>query len=237
MIVANQIGRKIMATKKKKGQNEVIEADAIEVTMENVEAEDGNVEVIGREQENSLVMYLDPDADKKTFVNFIRKTERFVRGSPEYKDYVTFLRNEEGLDACAFLKNIDVDKAEIQLHHAISDLYTLCVTVCNRMMSEGMKVSTFILADEVLKLHFDGKIALVPLSTTMHEMVHAGVINVPSNAVYGDWEAYYEEHEPFMDDYERQRYADAREKVCLTRDDVLRIEYVEKIERKKNVRS
>jgi hypothetical protein len=181
---------------------------SIAVEIDQIEAPDDNVEILGKNQEYSLTMYLDPDVEAKFFVRFIKKVEQLVRSNPDYKDYITLLRDEMGLDTCAYLGKVDVNKAEIQLHHCISNLYTICVTVCNRLMKTGKQVTSFILADEVVRLHMNDKIALVPLTTTMHELVHAGKIQIPKNVIFGNYHEYFEEHKEYMDEYELKLYED-----------------------------
>ena len=181
---------------------------SVAVEIEQIEAPDDNVEILGKNQEYSLTMYLDPDVEAKFFVRFIKKVEQLVRSNPDYKDYITLLRDEMGLDTCAYLGKVDVNKAEIQLHHCISNLYTICVTVCNRLMKTGKQVTSFILADEVIKLHLNDKIALVPLTTTMHELAHAGKIKIPKSVIFGNYSEYYEEHKEYMDEYELKLYED-----------------------------
>ena len=194
---------------------------SVEVQVENIEAPDDNVEIIGKNQEFSLTMYLDEDVEPKFFVRFIKKVEQLVRRNPDYQDYVEHLREEKGLDACAYLGKVDVNKAEIHLHHCISNLYTICVTVCNRLMAEKKKVNSFILADEVIKLHMADKVALVPLTATMHELAHAGKIKIPKAVIYGNYRAYYEEHKNFMDEHELQLYEDIEKLEVIQTKEVL----------------
>lgn len=199
------------------------EQSSVSVEVENVDAEDGNVEIIGKKQEYSLTMYLNSDTDPKVFVRFIKKVERLVRGNPDYKDYIENLRNEEGLDRCAILGKVDVNKAEIHLHHCISNLYTICITVCNRLMAEGKKVSSFILADEVISLHLANKIALVPLTATMHELAHSGKVKIPKSVIYGNYQEYYEQHKAYMDEIELALYEEIEGLEYLGKSDVLKI--------------
>jgi hypothetical protein len=193
---------------------------SVELEVENIEAPDDNLEIIGKNQEYSLTMYLDPNTDPKVFIRFIKKVERLVRGNPDYKDYIENLRDEEGLDTCAYFGKVDVNKAEIHLHHCISNLYTICITVCSRLMAEGKRVSSFILADEVVKLHLSNKIGLVPLTATMHELAHAGKIKIPRSVVFGDYEAYYEQHKEYMDEYELKLYEDLKTFEHIQRNDL-----------------
>jgi hypothetical protein len=199
--------------------------NSVKVEAESIENDDDNVEFLGKNQPYSLAMYIDSSMDAKIFVKFIKKVERHVRSNPDYKQYLEWLRDEQGLDKCAYFHNVNSFKAEIQLHHVLSNLYTICVTVCNRLLSTNKKVSSFILADEVIKLHLEDKIALVPLSTTVHELVHAKKVRIPKSQIYGNYQAYYEQHVAFMDDYEKEIYADNEKYLTLERSDLKELEY------------
>jgi hypothetical protein len=202
-----------------------ITPNSVRIEMDNIEPEDDNVEILGKNQQYSLAMYVSKDMDQKLFVKFIRKVERLVRGNVDYKLYLDYLREEKGLDKCAVFPNVTSFRAEIQLHHVLSNLYTICVTVCNRLLSTEKKVSTFILADEVIKLHLEDKIALVPLTTTVHEMVHANKMRIPKSQIYGNYQAYYEQHVTFMDDYEKQIYADNEKFLVIDPSDLKQLEH------------
>ena len=57
-----------------------------------------------------------------------------------------------------------------------------------------------------MKLHYEGKIGLVPLTKTAHELVHGGSIFIPLNKdyVFGDYEKLIEEYNfssDFMNTY------------------------------------
>ena len=193
---------------------------SVAVDIEQIEAQDDNIEILGKNQEYSLTMYLDPDVEAKFFARFIKKVERLVRGNPDYQDYIEALREDVGLDTCVILGKVDINKAEIHLHHCLSNLYTICVTVCNRLMQTGKQVTSFILADEVVRLHLNNKIALVPLTATMHELTHAGKIKIPKNVIYGDYLEYFEEHKNYMDESELKIYKDIETFEALQRTDV-----------------
>jgi hypothetical protein len=223
--------------KKKKGEPLVIEQEAeevapssVELEVEQIDAPDDNVEIIGKNQEFSLTMYLDPDVDPKYFVRFIKKVEQLIRRNPDYQDYIENLREELGLDTCAYLGKVDVNKAEIHLHHCISNLFTVCITVCNRLVSQGKQVSSFILADEVTRLHMQNKIALVPLTATMHELAHAGKIKIPKSVIFGDYHLYFEEHKDYMEPDEIKLYEEIEQQDHIKRTDVPMLTYQEEEE-------
>jgi hypothetical protein len=49
-----------------------------------------------------------------------------------------------------------------------------------------------------MKLHYQCKVGLIPLSTTVHKLVHEGMVFIPVQNVRGDWLSFYKEYEPFM---------------------------------------
>jgi hypothetical protein len=200
-------------------------AKSIKMEIDPVDAPDDNVEILGKSQQYSLAMYIDKQMDPKLFVKFIKKVEKMVRSNVDYKLYLDYLREERGLNKCVIFHNVTSQRAEIQLHHVLSNLYTICVTVCNRLLSTNKKVSTFILSDEVIRLHLEDKIALVPLSTTVHELVHAKQMRIPKSQIYGNYQAYYEQHLAFMDDYEKALYTDNEKFLVIDRDEVSELEY------------
>lgn len=176
--------------------------EEIKVEVNNLETDDSNIEIVGKNQPNtSIVMYLDANCEDKYFVKFIKATERLIRSNPDYKMYLDFLREENGLDTCAFLKNVTAGKAEIQLHHYPFTLYSICVAVANDMFEKKERISTFILADEVISLHCKDMIGLVPLSCTIHELVHATSIKIPKSKVYGNYLDFYEDYKKYLDQY------------------------------------
>lgn len=198
---------------------------SVKIEVDAIDPDDDNVELIGKNQQFSLAMYIDKNMDPKNFMKFIKKVEKTVRGNPDYKQYLEYLRDEEGMDKCAYFHNVNSSRAEIQIHHVLSNLYTICVTVCNRLMSTGKKVSTFILADEVIQLHMKNWVALVPLTTTIHELVHANKIKIPKGQIFGDYASYYEMHEPFMDEFERAIYKDNETYLVIDKADTKQLEY------------
>lgn len=180
----------------------VVDPDVITIDVKNIDAEDDNIEIIGKNQPFSLTMYLDPKVDAKYFDKFIKGVEKIVRGNDDYKMYLTSLREDNFMSQDAFLHNVSSTDAELQLHHYPFNLYTICKVVANTMLEDGEKVSTMIVADKVLMLHFEGRIGLVPLSVTMHEIAHLGRLTFVRSQIYGKWENFYNTYRLSLDEYD-----------------------------------
>lgn len=132
----------------------------------------------------------------------IKSIERDMRTSLEYKDLIKFVRENINMDYCEFFHNIEgkKHKGTIQIHHEPFDLYTLTSIVMAKHESLYGYINPKFIAIEVMKLHYQGLVGLIPLSITPHELVHAGKLAVPLDKVYGKFvefvKTYYEYIDP-----------------------------------------
>ena len=123
---------------------------------------------------------------------FIKRVEKIVRSSKEYRDYIQFLKEHVGLDKCVFFQNVTnggenkKSRISIEIHHEPFTLYEIVDTVLTKYQDEGLPINDLLIADEVLELHYNNQVGLVPLSKTMHEMIHNSTkVIVPLNMCYG----------------------------------------------------
>lgn len=198
---------------------EIEQSESIRIDVENLDPEDDNIEILGKNQKYSLTMYLDPKCDGKHFDRFIKSVERMIRGNDDYKLWLESLRDLDCLSADAFFTNISSQDAEIQLHHYPFNLYTICAAVTNAMLEAEEKVSTFIVSDKVMQLHFANNIGLVPLSVTMHEIAHLNRLKFLKRQIFGSWEKFYETYKPFLTEYDHTIVKDLIARKFLTRED------------------
>lgn len=148
---------------------------------------------------------LNTDKDKH---KFIKRVESIVRGSMEYRDYISFLKEHVDLDKCIFFQNVTNSKnskkrISIELHHEPFTLYDIVRVVLEKAIKDGDVINDLIIADSVLKLHYENKVGLVPLSKTAHEIIHAensSKLIVPLNMVYGNYSEFLEEYGDVIDD-------------------------------------
>ena len=139
---------------------------------------------------------------EKDKVRFIKKVEAMIRRSDEYRDHIKFLKTHLDMDRCAVLKglsNTNGRKYRIEIHHEPFTLFDIVQTVLNKYERLGIPFNQFIIADEVEELHYDGKIGLVPLSKTMHDLVHDDKIFIPLQLIYHAYDEFYDEYEEDID--------------------------------------
>lgn len=152
--------------------------------------------------------YIVDTSTGKTKKRFLDHVEKVVRQSNEYRDYIKFLKENMDMNKCIFFQKVCNNKdnrkrISIEIHHAPFTLYDYCATVVEKFQQEGRALNDLLIADEVLRLHYEDKVGLVPLSKTIHEVIHAGTdkLFIPLHMVYG----YYTE---FLNDYENCEYID-----------------------------
>lgn len=139
--------------------------------------------------------------DEKDFKKYIQSLERDVRGSFEYKEMVSFLREYMDMNQCAFYKNlnnIDNRKIHIEIHHEPLSLYDICIIVYNKRVNFHESLEEEMVAKEVMYLHYNLMVGLIPLAETVHELVHSQYLFVPTTAVLGKYREFVERYKNYM---------------------------------------
>lgn len=139
--------------------------------------------------------------DDKSFKKYIQSIEKSVRSSFEYKEMVKFLREYMDMNQCAFYENInntDNTKVRIEIHHEPLSLYDICLIVYNKRVAFNEPLDEEYVAKEVMYLHYNLQVGLIPLAETVHELVHASYLFVPSTAVLGKYREFVNMYEPYM---------------------------------------
>jgi hypothetical protein len=133
---------------------------------------------------------------------FIKSCEGTIRKSMEYKQYIQFLKDNMEYDRCIVLKGITREygkKYSIEVHHTPFTLYSIVDTVIRKREELGESLDPLDIADEVCELHYTEKVGLIPLSATMHELVHSDRVFIPLNLIYQDYVEFFNEYEKYMD--------------------------------------
>lgn len=139
--------------------------------------------------------------------NVIKKIESMVRNSKEYRGYLSFIKEHLSIRNCAFFEQIDFveKKLSIEFHHLIT-LYNLVTIVGCKMLTELKEneyLLTFDIAKAVIEEHINDNIPGVMLSETVHELVHSGLYQIPSNSKevhLGNYEKFIRKYSVFLTD-------------------------------------
>ena len=146
----------------------------------------GDIEVEGEGWEIKSFSKTDQIMDSKSYIRFVKSVEKVIRSSDEYSEYIGFLKSDLSINACAVLGNINTELVPIEMHHYPFTLYDITSIVLDSVIDQPANcITTFAIADMVMKLHFEHKIGIVPLSVTIHELAHAGEIFIDIRQVFG----------------------------------------------------
>lgn len=141
--------------------------------------------------------------EPKKKVKFIKTVETMIRSSQEYKHYVDYLKKNIDMTQCSFFTNINNKngrKVRIEIHHEPFTLFDLVMIVMEKWANEGKELNYLGIAEEVMKIHYQGLVGLIPLSLTVHQLVHDGELFIPLQYVYGDVLKFVKEYEPHIPD-------------------------------------
>lgn len=140
--------------------------------------------------------------DEKEFKKFISSIEKkTIRGSFEYRAMVSYLRNYLNMNRCSFyenVNNIDTSKIKIEIHHEPLSLYDITLIVFNKRNALREDLDEESIGEEVMWLHYNLMVGLIPLSSTVHELVHNQYLFVPTRAVMGKYREFVDRYRPYM---------------------------------------
>jgi len=86
------------------------------------------------------------------------------------------------------------------MYHHLPTLYVLVKGIVNKKIEAKEKFSTFDIALEAIKLHFENKIGYITIVKTMHEKFHNGFLQIPKEYVRGDYMTFINEYSKYLDD-------------------------------------
>lgn len=141
--------------------------------------------------------------DEKDFKKYIKDIEKAVRNSIEYRHMISYLRENMDMNACAIYENVNnmnTFKIKIHLHHHPFSLWDICIIVYKKRLAYDEDLSVEAVAKEVMHLHYNMLVGLIPLSETVHELVHNKYIFIPLDRVFGKWEDFYNMYFNFMEE-------------------------------------
>lgn len=140
--------------------------------------------------------------DDKSFKNYIASIKKkCVRGSFEYKAMIRFLREYMDMNKCSFylnVNNIDSTKIRIEVHHEPLSLEDIIRIVYAKRSDLHEPIDEELVAKEVMYLHYDMMVGLIPLAETVHELVHNQYLFVPTTKVFGKYREFVARYKFWM---------------------------------------
>ncbi len=139
--------------------------------------------------------------DDKDRAKYLKDLERIVRSSFEYRRFISYLRENMDMNECAYMENVsnkDNYNVRIEIHHAPFTLYDICTTVLNKRLALGLPTNIELVALEVTALHYYLFVGLIPLSETVHQLVHSQYLFVPVTNVLGNYQAFIDNYHDYI---------------------------------------
>ena len=140
--------------------------------------------------------------DEKEYEKFIKDVESQVRRSYEYKEFIKYIRDNMGMNKCAFLKDISNQESydiKIEIHHYPFTLRDITEVVIRKRMYYKESLTIQMTAKEIMELHYKLIVGLIPLSETVHELAHNSRLFIPTDKVLGRYNLFIDYYKPFCD--------------------------------------
>lgn len=135
----------------------------------------------------------------ENYNRFINSTEKLIRGSKDYKMYISYLKTEVKLDHCQVIKDVNDEDCKIEMHHGpIFTLYDICAIIIEYYLLKKWPITTPIIAKAVLDEHRKNRVQVVMLASTIHEEVHNRGIFIHYKQAWGDIAAFIKKYECAM---------------------------------------
>lgn len=140
--------------------------------------------------------------DDKQFKKYILDIKKTVRGSFEYRNkMLPYLREHLDMNKCSFYQSVsneDTTKIRIEIHHEPLGLEDIVRIVYAKRCAFHESLEVEHVAKEVMWLHFDMQVGLIPLAETVHELVHNQYLFVPNSKVYGHYKKFINDYASFI---------------------------------------
>lgn len=154
---------------------------------------------------DSLPEYDRTDYDlgnEKEFNRYILDIKADARKSFEYQRFMTFLKTNLDMNRCSFFENIaggNRSKIKIEIHHDPFTIEDIIRIVYRKRSSYYEVLDEEQVSKEVMFLHYNLLVGLIPASTTVHELIGNNYLFVPTTHIMGNYKDFANRYEPFID--------------------------------------
>ena len=128
---------------------------------------------------------------------FITMVKKQVRNTMEYRELIEFLKKHKGMNKSYVLPAASMGngkKYSIELHHEPFSMFEILDIIITKREAMGESLEPFKIMEECLELHYDGKVGLIPLDITSHELCEKGLIFIPLQDIYQRYDVFYDEY-------------------------------------------
>lgn len=138
--------------------------------------------------------------DDKDYEKYVKDIEKEVRRSYEYRGFVRYLHDNMDMNKCSFIKGVSNSESydiKIELHHYPFTLRDIVEIVIRKRTYYRDSLQLQMVSKEVMELHYKLLIGIIPLSETVHKLVHKGRLFIPVDRVLGRYNVFIDYYKPF----------------------------------------
>lgn len=153
---------------------------------------------------DSLPVYDREDYDlnvDKQFKKYVLNIKADARTSFEYSHFMQFLKENLDMNKCSFFKNVssaNSRRIKIEVHHDPFTIEDIIRIVIRKRQVCGENLDVPMVSKEVIYLHYNLLVGLIPLSSTVHELVGNGYLFVPTTKVLGRYKEFVKLYDEFI---------------------------------------
>lgn len=139
--------------------------------------------------------------DPKEFNQYLKTVEHCVRNSHEYKQMIDFLRENLHMNQCSFLENVsnsEYSSIKIHIHHDPLSLFDIAGIVTRKRIFYAENLDEELTAKEIMLCHYNLLVGLIPLSETVHELVHNRYLFIPTSKIFGHYKIFVDIYKDFI---------------------------------------
>ena len=136
---------------------------------------------------------------EKEMKKFIKKCEAILRTSPEYSDWLEYIREVLDINYCE-ITNESTDEVKCEIHHHPISLYSWVEAIINRNLAQEKKFCSFDVVTELIEYHYQMKVPFCSLIKSLHEKFHNGFLEIPMDIVHGDKKFFIQELGHYIDE-------------------------------------
>ena len=146
--------------------------------------------------------YMDWDLnDDREMRKYIQTVERTVRQSFEYTSMIAYLRENLNMNSCSFFENVsnsEYSKVRIEIHHDPLSLFDIASIVTRKRLFFNENMDEEMTAMEIMLQHYETHIGLIPLSETVHQLVHNRYLFIPTDKLFGHYKTFVNMYSDFI---------------------------------------
>lgn len=144
--------------------------------------------------------------DEKT----VKYIEKLIRNSYEYRSFIKYLKLNLEIDHCTFFENFGLKNgfSSIEFHHHPLTLYDYTYIVCKKHLELFGNYNDMEVAEEVMRIHYQFMVSLVPLSSTVHDSIHSNEtdIKISPDMTIGYVDSFINEYNQYLDENIKEKY-------------------------------